>query len=195
MAFPIERCGAVILAGGHSKRMGRCKALLVLQGETMLSRLTRQLASFPELLLSANDPELARGLPVKYVPDICRDAGPAAGLHAALSTASSDALFCVPCDMPNFDPALIDMLLARFTPDADAVICRDGSGRFHPLCGIYSKKALPVLQDRLESREYRMSAITKELRCLVLNTGGILPDSVFFNMNTPEAFRLVAADQ
>ena len=195
MALKIERCGAVILAGGHAKRMGRCKALLEIQGETMLSRLTRQLSPFSELLLSANDPALARGLPVRYVPDIYVDAGPAGGLHATLSASSRGALFCVPCDMPNFDPALIDVLLAGFTPEADAIICRDGTGRLHPLCGIYSKRALPVLHEYLECREYRMTAIAKGLRCIILDTGSILPDSVFFNMNTPEAYRLAATGQ
>lgn len=195
MSFPIERCGAVILAGGHAKRMGRCKALLVIQGETMLARLARQLAPFPELFLSANAPELARDLPVRYIPDIYVEAGPAAGLHAALSAASSEALFCVPCDMPNFDPALIDILLARFTPDTDAVICRDGSGRLHPLCGIYSKRALPVIRSHLERRESRMTVIAENLRCSIVDTGHILPDSTFFNMNTPEAYRLAATNQ
>lgn len=195
MAFPIEHCGAVILAGGHSKRMGRCKALLEIQGETMLSRLVRQLSPFSELLLSANNPELVQDLPVRYIPDIYGDAGPAAGLHAALSAASSDALFCVPCDMPNFNPTLIEVLLDRFTSDINAVICRDGSGRLHPLCGIYSKRALPTLYKHLEHGEHRMTVISEVLDSLVVDTGPILPDSTFFNMNTPEAYHLVAIDQ
>lgn len=161
----------------------------------MLSRLVRQLSCFSELLLSANDPGLARNLPVRYVPDIYENAGPAAGLHAALSAASSGALFCVPCDMPNFDPLLIEVLLARFASDADAVICRDGSGRLHPLCGIYSKRALPVLCRHLECGERRVTAIAESLRCSIADTGAILPDSTFLNMNTPEAYRLAVTDQ
>lgn len=195
MAFPIERCGAVILAGGQSKRMGKCKALLEVQGETMISRLARQLSLFSELLLSANDPVLARSLPVRYIPDIYENAGPAAGLHAALSAASSDALFCVPCDMPNFDVTLIEILLSHLTTETNAVICRDGSGRLHPLCGIYAKRALPVLQELLEQGEHRMTTISEALGCFVVDTGSVLPDSIFFNMNTPEAYRLAMNDQ
>lgn len=161
----------------------------------MLSRLVRQLSCFPELLLSANDPGLARGLPVRCVPDLWENAGPAAGLHAALSAASGGALFCVPCDIPNFDPVLIQVLLARFTPDMNGVICRDGSGRLHPLCGIYSKGALPVLRGHLERGEHRMTLIAEALHCSIADTGHILPDSTFFNMNTPEAYRLAVTDQ
>ena len=80
MMLSQECCGVVILAGGRSRRMGTCKALLTIEGETMLSRLTRQLDDFQEKLLSTNTPALAEGLPLKPVPDIYPGAGPLAGL-------------------------------------------------------------------------------------------------------------------
>ena len=76
MMLSRECCGVVILAGGRSRRMGACKALLTIEGETMLSRLTRQLDDFQEKLLSTNTPALAEGLPLKPVPDIYPGAGP-----------------------------------------------------------------------------------------------------------------------
>lgn len=39
MAIPAERCGAVILCGGQSRRMGTCKALLTVDGVPVLHRL------------------------------------------------------------------------------------------------------------------------------------------------------------
>ena len=195
MSFPLDRCGAVIIAGGKSIRMGKCKALLEIQGETMLSRLTRQLSQFSEVILSANDPALAKGLPVRYIPDIYKGAGPAAGLHAALSATYNDALFCVPCDMPYFDPKLIDILLNSFSFPLNGVICQDGSGHLHPLCGVYSKKVLPLLQKQLEDQEYRMSSIVKELNCCILNTSNILPDKVFFFFFIQEEFHNVVTDK
>lgn len=195
MAFPLKRCGAVILAGGRSKRMGTCKALLMVHGETMLSRLSKQLMCFDERLLSANDPELGKGLPLRLVPDIYRGFGPAAGIHAALSAASSDALFCVPCDMPNFDPELIGILLTRFSSTADAIICCDSNGQLHPLCGIYSKRSIPILEECLNARELRMTTIIKQLDYLSLDTSPYFMDSIFFNMNTPEAFRFIMNGQ
>ena len=44
-----ETCGAVLLAGGKSRRMGRCKALLEVEGATLLQRTVRMLTGFEEL--------------------------------------------------------------------------------------------------------------------------------------------------
>ncbi len=181
-------CGAVILAGGHSRRMGTCKALLKLDGKTMLERTAEQLACFDEVLLSANDPALGAGLEVRIVPDIWRECGPLGGLHAALAATQKDALFCVPCDLPRFTAELPRMLLERMEPEADAILCRDGAGRLHPLCGIYRRRVCPVLEEQLSQGRRRMTDLTEKLRCQILETGGLLPDSVFWNMNTPESY-------
>lgn len=184
-----KRCGAVILAGGHSRRMGTCKALLEIGGESMLARMTRQLDGFEERLLSANDPALAAGLPVTLVPDIYPGAGPLAGLHAALSAAESGMLFCVPCDMPHFTPALPRLLLARYSGE-DALVCRDSTGRLYPLCGLYAKTVLPALEEQLRGGRHRVSELLGRIRCTVADMGGLVPDSVFFNMNTLADFRM-----
>ena len=154
MMLSRECCGVVILAGGRSRRMGTCKALLTIEGETMLSRLTRQLDDFQEKLLSTNTPALAEGLPLTPVPDFYPGAGPLAGLHAE-----------------------------------DALVCRDGAGWLYPLCGFYAKTALPALETQLKQKQYRATALLDKLQCTVADMGGVMPDNVFFNMNTPEEFR------
>ena len=189
MALTYETCGAVILAGGTSRRMGQDKALLELAGESMVKRICRQLSPFKELLLSAGDPALSEGLPVRLVPDLYRNAGPLAGLHASLLASEKEALFCVSCDLPNYTPALAAFLMERFPEEADILVCRDQSGRVHPLCGIYTKRALPLLESQLKDGNYRVRTLLEKARCVYLDTGDYFPDSVFFNMNTPEDFQ------
>ena len=195
MALTYENCGAVILAGGASRRMGQDKARLELEGESMLARLCRQLSPFRERLLSANDPALAEGLPLRLVTDLYPNSGPLAGLHAALSAAEKPALFCVSCDLPNYTPALSAFLMARFPEDADVMVCRDKSGRVHPLCGIYTKRLLPILESQLKAEDYRVRSFLERVRCAYLDTGAFFPDSIFFNMNTPEDFQKIKEEK
>ena len=186
MSIKIENCGAVLLAGGKSRRMGQCKALLEVDGETLLQRTVRVLDGFGELWLSANDPALARGLPVRLVADNFPGCGPLAGLEAALSVTKREALVCVSCDLPCLTEAVPALLLEALTEEADAAVCVDSAGRVHPLCGIYRTRALPVARRLLESDERRMMAFLHQLNCVYIQTNGILPDAVFCNWNTPE---------
>lgn len=191
MVLSTKECGAVILAGGQSRRMGQCKALLLWEGETMLARLSRQLSFFDEIFLSANDPKLGDGLPLQTVADRYPGAGPLAGLHSALSATDKQALLCVPCDLPYFSAALAEMLLNRFPDGAEAFVCRDSERRVHPLCGIYTAAALPCITEQLELGEHRVMDLFKHLKCAFLDTAPYFSDRIFFNMNTVHAYRLL----
>lgn len=181
-----EQCGAVLLAGGKSRRMGQCKALLEVEGETLLQRTVRLLDGFSELWLSANDSALAEGLPVQLVADNHPGCGPLAGLEAALSVTDKEALVCVSCDLPHLTAAVPELLLQSLTEEADAAVCVDSTGRVHPLCGIYRKRTLTLIRQLLEQDQRRMMAFLRQINCVYVKTGGILPDEVFCNWNTPE---------
>ena len=176
--------GGLILAGGRSRRMGQCKATLTVRGETLLEHTVRQLAGFPELWLSANDSELAKGLPVRLVADRYPGAGPLAGLEAALTETACEALVCVPCDLPNLTAAVPRLLAERFSPELDALVLADSAGRLHPLCGIYHRRALPAIRRQLERGERRVRDLLPQLRWASLC--GQVPDRVLYNLNTPE---------
>lgn len=190
MSLSLKDCGAVILAGGGSRRMGSAKALLTIDGQTMLERTLAQLTDFEEILISANDPALCPDLPT--VGDRFSDAGPLAGLHAALCAAKSPALFCVPCDLPNFSPELPRLLLSRMPETAEICISADSTGRAHPLCGIFRRSILPRLETYLDQGGRRVMGFIEECSSLCISTAGLLPDEIFFNMNTPLEFRAAA---
>ena len=86
-------------------------------------------------------------------------------------------------------PQLATLLLDRFPVGLDALICRDGIGRLHPLCGIYAKKTLPQLERHLSAGSYRMQGLLEELHCVYLNTAKLVPDEAFINLNTPEEYQ------
>lgn len=189
MSITTQECGAVILAGGGSRRMGQNKALLMLNGQTMLERTLSQLSAFDEILLSANDPSLSDKLRLPCIPDTFEDHGPLSGLHAALSATRKEALFCVPCDLPYFTAELAQSLLDHMPPDIDAFICRDSSGKLHPLCGIFHRRILPILEQALLENRCRVLDLLEQITwsCAPLS----LPDNIFLNMNSPDEYRAV----
>ena len=183
-----DSCAAVVLAGGQSRRMGRCKALLPLGSKTMLAHITKQLEQFPERWLSANNGGLGDGFPGRTVPDIYPGCGPMAGLHAVFRETEKDWLFCVTCDMPRFTKEVASAMLKAFPPQADAMVCVDGAGQMHPLCGIYARTALPALEQHLRAGDLRVMALLEELRTVRFETAGRFPDFLFLNINTPLAY-------
>ena len=191
MAIAASSCTAVILAGGISRRMGRCKALLPLDGQSMLLRTRNQLSDFDSVLLSCNDMQLADGF--RAVPDLFPDAGPLAGIHASLLATDRPAIFVVPCDLPYFSGELPRLMLSAMDKDADVMVCRDGTGSIHPLCGIYRRRILPELEACLRAGQHRIMDFVRRVSWQCLETGGLISDRVFFNMNTPADYRAVSA--
>jgi molybdopterin-guanine dinucleotide biosynthesis protein A len=155
-----DACG-VVFCGGASRRMGRDKAGLVLDGRTLLERAAGVLAEFaPRVLLASGDrphyPELGLGC----VLDESAGAGPLAGLAAALEclgTAGVDYACVLACDMPRASAAAFRVLLAR-ARDAGADVClvRTDAG-LEPLFGVYHARVLAAVRAALARGERRMT--------------------------------------
>ena len=157
--------GAVILAGGGSRRMGTDKAALTLEGLRFLDRVAGELSGYPERLVSVRSLSSAPACPgFAAVADWFPGCGPLGGLHAALSVCRSDYLLTVACDMPLFRRELGEFLTLFLSPAVDACVPVDRTGRVHPLCAVYGKSALPVLEQQLRSGDYRLTAALERLR-------------------------------
>ena len=180
--------GALILAGGKGKRMGgQTKALLQLEQRTFLSRLEYALSDFEEKLISLQDDSWLGDSPFSPVLDQATDRGPIEGLRRALSTCRSDALLVVACDMPLFSEKLAKSLI-QASDGFEAVICRDRTGKLHPLCGIYSRKCLPAIDALIRQGNYRVNEIRNMVPSTVFSLDdSVLPDALLANVNTPEA--------
>ena len=188
MKYIVETAfGALVLAGGDARRMGgRSKALLLLEQRSFLARLEGSFSSFSEKLLSANSPDLADGTAFTVVADRIPHRGPLEGLAAALTICRSDALVVVACDMPLFPKELASALINALG-ERDAVVCRDREGGLHPLCGVYRKTCLPVMDAMLASGDFRVRKVLERVSSgEFLLAGTPFPDRVLTNINTPE---------
>lgn len=156
----IADCTALILAGGDSSRMGQDKAGLMLEGETLLQRVTATMQrSFSKVIVSVRQPRAEVALP--QVSDAHENGGPLAGLVAGLAQVETGWMFAVACDMPFIQPAVI-ACMAALRGEQQAVVPMIG-GHPQPLFAFYSKQALPVMRAALASGEKRVRAVLEQL--------------------------------
>ncbi|MCK7528891.1 MAG: NTP transferase domain-containing protein [Ignavibacteriales bacterium] len=78
-----------------------------------------------------------QGLGVPVVPDRIPDKGPLAGIHAALCSSRFPYTFCIACDMPLVNPAVVAHLCA-LGPGYDAVVPEWEAG-YEPLHALYGQ--------------------------------------------------------
>ena len=137
---------AFILAGGRSSRYGTDKALMKLQGRSVVDTIAAVIhEALPESqirLVASGDAQLLSWpflLPTIF--DLYPGHGPWSGLHAALAYAQSDRVFVAACDQPFISAALIEVLADRMLDKADAVVPVQKDGRVQPLCAFYRRDA------------------------------------------------------
>lgn len=173
---------AALFAGGASRRMGTDKALLPWRGSTLVRYLAGELGFFSEKLLSAQQASLLPGADWRLVPDLRPGCGPLGALESVLSAMRSDAALCVACDLPFFTRELAERMLRAFRGGADCLICRDETGRVHPVCAIYRRQALPVVTGQLQAGDFRMMHLLANLKTDHFSVAA----AQMQNANTPE---------
>jgi molybdopterin-guanine dinucleotide biosynthesis protein A len=172
----------LVLAGGDSRRMGRSKAWIEVGDTYLLRYVVERLApAFSEVVVSFAEPEqMERHIPYRVVFDRKRSAGPLAGLEAGLSSARHDVTFAVACDMPYVTRETAEMAVAA-ARGCDAAIPRH-DGLFEPVCGAYSKSALPVIAGALDAGRFAAHDAVMDLDVTWLES---LDAAEFESLNTP----------
>ncbi|MCV7211677.1 molybdenum cofactor guanylyltransferase [Mycolicibacterium canariasense] len=158
---------AVVLAGGASRRMGRDKATLVLDGQTFVERVVAAVSQrcAPVFVIAAPGQALPE-LSAEILRDEVRGVGPllatARGLRAAADAGAERAFVCA-VDMPYLSAELIDVLVAEPSV-ADVILPWDG--RDHYLAGLYRTRLADTAAELVAAGE-------RSMRALVDGTAGV----------------------
>src|SRR5262245_25240944 len=94
---------AGVLIGGASRRMGRPKALIAIDGTTILERTVRIAGSFADRVVLLGHAPFEIPVPVSNLlclPDRPGGVGPIGGLCALLENAESSNALLLSCDLP-----------------------------------------------------------------------------------------------
>ncbi len=143
---------------------GKNKGLLCLNQESFLQRLQRILNPLvTEIILVTKDPVLYKEMDLKIISDVYPIQSSLAGVHAALSKTENKHVFITACDVPLLKPELVNCLLESCTSDDDVVV-PTSEKYFEPLCAVYSKTCLPVIEGLLDRKTLKISALFSKVR-------------------------------
>lgn len=147
-----EDISSIILAGGKSRRLGKDKAGIKLDGKTtILQDIVDKLLKISGEVIVSTDGRRYEGLDkrVKWADDIYPGGGSLVGLYSGLKEAKFDYALVVACDMPFLNIDLIRYMIAM-PRDYDVLISRI-DGKPQPLHAIYSKNCLKAMRELLEA--------------------------------------------
>jgi len=192
-----EKILGVVLAGGHSRRMGTDKALLELDGLTLVERAARRLAAIcSQVVLADGGRNMLDG--VQSVAD-GPGKGPVAGILGTAAAFPDTALLLLACDLPRVPIGLLGELASPTPYDWTVPRWR---GQLEPLCALYRPRALDALRRQVEAG---VLALHRLAELSGLTSGGLEidyleedklrrhgdPAVMFTNLNRPEDIDLL----
>jgi molybdopterin-guanine dinucleotide biosynthesis protein A len=192
------RVSVIVLAGGQSKRLGRDKSLLLVDGQPLISRTVEKLTNLSDdLIVVTNSPERyeSLALPVRFVPDERRGVGALMGVYSGLKVVNHPHALAVACDMPFLNLSLLHYMLPL--ADGHDVVIPRVSGFLEPLHAIYGKSCLPAMNRLLEQGRRQIIAFFDEVRVHYVEEVEVDKHDPrhlsFLNVNTPEDLEQVQA--
>lgn len=201
--LPKSKITATILAGGQSSRMGQDKALLPVDGVTLLTKVCQIACA------CANQVYVITPWKEKYQPFLPVDCtvicelplpgetgnhGPLVGFAQGLAQVQTDWVLLLACDLPCLHEKQLHQwspYLTEASSDVLALLPRQIQG-WEPLCGFYRSKCLPLLQDFIQQGGRSFQGWLAQMSVQELP---VSDPQILFNCNTPEDWKLVSTHQ
>jgi len=160
-----------VLAGGRSRRMGRDKAAIDVDGESMLKKVCKAAGEvgFHVLVVGRERAELPSDLRgwIDAMPDDGEPRGPLGGLATALrADAGTDVILCG-CDLPLVTAKCFEWLVSEtLSSEGEAVqaVIPLINGREQLLFGWYSADVLSIVMRQLETDQLAMRQLLTRLK-------------------------------
>ena len=182
-------CGGlsgIILAGGLSRRMGRNKSELRLNGKTFLELQIDKLRTLgiEDMILSGAGSPAAPG--ARVIPDEYTGRGPLGGLHACLRAAENPACLVLSVDVPLVPASALAQLCRAH--NGGVTVLRHG-GLEEPLIGVYDRTVAEGIAALLEAGRGAVRALRDKVSWTCFDYSG--PKELLINCNTPEDYAAV----
>ncbi|HWQ73967.1 MAG TPA: nucleotidyltransferase family protein [Syntrophomonas sp.] len=191
------RISAIILAAGYSSRMGKLKALLPLEGETLLHRAVRifQTAGVADIVvvtgyerISIEEALIGEAVRIVYNPGFNEEMFSSVKVGAAGLAPEADAFYVLPVDIPLQSAEILlqmNKMFNEYGPEAIIHPCYQRKRGHPPLISVCYRKDLLAWQgpaglkgflSQYEAHSYHLEVDDE----FILN-----------NINTPEQYQIL----
>ncbi len=186
----------VILVGGKSRRMGRDKAFLKVEGVPIFERVLAVFReNFQRIVLVGDREERFAGYDLPVLADIYPGSS-LGGLYTGLHHAETEYVFVSSCDLP-FPNHEVLRYLCSLKEGFDAVVPRTADG-YEPLFALYAKNCLGPIRTLLESGDCCAYAYYPKVRVRYVDYEELSEldrsGRAFRNVNTPEEYARIGGE-
>jgi molybdopterin-guanine dinucleotide biosynthesis protein A len=169
--------------------MGKDKALVQLQGRTLLERaLGAARAITPEVMIVGERSKFASYGPV--VEDVFRQRGPLGGIHSALAVSATELNLILAVDLPFIEPRFLKYLCHRAQATDAVVTLPRAAGGWQPLCAVYRKEFATLAEQALRLGQNKIDSLFADIRVRAIEeqeiTSAGFSMDMFGNVNTPQ---------
>ena len=180
----------IVLAGGESRRLGRDKALEIIDGQHLIARVIDRMRKVcDEVLVVVSNVSRypAQTIPtdVETVLDKYPGKGSLGGIYSGLMSTTMEYGLVVACDMPFLNLTLLQKIINMgSTFDICVPVLSD---RPEPTHALYSKKCLPHMRCQLDINDLKITNFFSKVTVNYIDEAivkTIDPDLLsFFNIN------------
>lgn len=174
----------IILAGGHSRRMGVDKAALTYQGKTFLEIQTAKAEALgiSEILISG----------YTGLPDRIPGKGPLGGLETCLRASKHPWALVLPVDAPLVSVEELRKLLSFAQASGKKAVFLQCGGDEHPLIGVYHVSLADAMEAEYTQGRGSVFAFLRRVDYGIYHSSA--PKKLFVNINDPESYQEIGGD-
>jgi molybdopterin-guanine dinucleotide biosynthesis protein A len=190
-----EEITGIILAGGKSSRMGQDKSMMMFHGRPLILNAINIIQDFCDRVVISSDNPAHGFTGCEIWPDEFPVQAPMSGICTCIRRSFTAWNIILSCDMPLVEPALFRHLIGE-CGDYDVVIPVHRLG-LEPLCGLYNRSAVPLLESSMAIGQYSMQRLIHSANHKLIRIEPELDyyrEDMFVNINTWEDYTLLSRD-
>lgn len=176
---------AIILSGGKSKRMGSDKALLEINGTSLLEKSIKLCNPFcNDIIISSNNLE-HQNFGYSVIADEVENCGPIGGIASCLKKSNTEWNFVISVDAAFVENDFIEFLFSVIE-NAEAIVPVSENGK-EPLIALYNTSCLPVVEEKLEAGDFKMHNLLNAINTKFVDAQSWVDKypKLFHNLNRP----------